>query len=801
MAVQPRNVLTVFIASPGDVEEERKAVKAVADILNRSYSRHSSWQIDVLGWEDTLPGFGRPQTIINSDVEACDLFVGMLWKRWGQPTGKYSSGFEEELDIAKRRRSEGSLPEIWLFFKNVEPDQKGDAGPQLKRVLEFKQEIYDKKEILSRDFSNVEQFKEMVSVNLNSHLLELIRGKDRDDVGQQIVPIASLPESSAHPESMDDGRDVSRVLGHVRRCLDQDSLGDVELFERARLKLFSDALYGESSVSALLGIHEINVVYRKSSEWSISDEEWHVLLRTALGDSDNVCPAWRWRDGSSDEDIDSALEFLATVDGVAQVRIGAIRTLSLVKSMVTRQLFEIILQRGESAEINEALSLMVANEENAKHADLLDNIEEAAESSKRQAVQKTRAMLLFKRDASEAVGYLASAGIRLPETIESALRSGAVAVQKDVALEAISKGHPTVRRAIAGYLKSRNELGQVEAAKMVADSDAGVRRVGVEWLIENGKPYTPDEIKRLFPAAERPKGILGLALREEEAVDPDLLVARTFETCSKAELVSRVDLYSVDSSLAYEVLLDKWCDEFIGQAREHLEDDFGRMQRESEEMFAAKYGSEAAMGFREKWDPSTVDFLKARMAAVILKSLAEKGQPDDIRLARKEYDRSRWIYILGPAVVALVERFGDETDVAAILDIAERLDGEDKRRAVQLAVRLSREKSSLLQHENIFVRTEAIAALAISDGGRAAEYAKEYLASDREELRKLGVGILIETLSRDELISTLDEYMRRPTYFYNVVTWLDRALFSPDKYSRGFVRRLREQIGLKSSAI
>lgn len=111
-----RNVLTVFLASPGDLTEERRIVRCVVERINKVISRRVGWQVELLGWEDTIPGFARPQDLINKDVDCCDLFIGMLWKRWGQSTLEYSSGFFEEFERARRRRIDSGEPEVWLFF-------------------------------------------------------------------------------------------------------------------------------------------------------------------------------------------------------------------------------------------------------------------------------------------------------------------------------------------------------------------------------------------------------------------------------------------------------------------------------------------------------------------------------------------------------------------------------------------------------------------------------------------------------------------------------------------------------------
>jgi hypothetical protein len=58
-------VLKVFLASRGDLAEERRTAKQVVDDLNSFFCRQLGWHVDLCGWEDTLPGAGRPQKLIN----------------------------------------------------------------------------------------------------------------------------------------------------------------------------------------------------------------------------------------------------------------------------------------------------------------------------------------------------------------------------------------------------------------------------------------------------------------------------------------------------------------------------------------------------------------------------------------------------------------------------------------------------------------------------------------------------------------------------------------------------------------
>lgn len=76
-----RRFFKVFLASPSDLADERMAAKRVVDEFNGQLAEKLGYQAELVGWEDTLPGMGRPQALINRDLDGCDLFVGMLWKR------------------------------------------------------------------------------------------------------------------------------------------------------------------------------------------------------------------------------------------------------------------------------------------------------------------------------------------------------------------------------------------------------------------------------------------------------------------------------------------------------------------------------------------------------------------------------------------------------------------------------------------------------------------------------------------------------------------------------------------------
>src|SRR5580704_3041401 len=147
----PRTI-KVFIASPGDLAVERRAFKDVIDELNKGYGRGAHVTFEPLGWEDALSTVGRrSQSVINQDIDACDVFILVMWRRWGQeaPDAKpYSSYTEEEFHRALDRYEKTGKPTINVFLKHIDPGQMADPGEQLKKVLLFRKKLEDSRKVL-----------------------------------------------------------------------------------------------------------------------------------------------------------------------------------------------------------------------------------------------------------------------------------------------------------------------------------------------------------------------------------------------------------------------------------------------------------------------------------------------------------------------------------------------------------------------------------------------------------------------------------------------------------------------------
>lgn len=181
-------IVRVFLASPGDLGEERQLVNEAIEEINKKIAPYLGFRVDLMGWEDTLSGSGRPQEIINKDLDLCDLFIGMLWRKWGTPPskkGKFSSGFEEEYTLSLEKSENGGSPEIAIYLKDIDPELLNDPGDDLKKVLAFKKNLTEEKKILFQDFSQPEGLQKLVRLKLQDYLLELGKQEEKSEEIEQ----------------------------------------------------------------------------------------------------------------------------------------------------------------------------------------------------------------------------------------------------------------------------------------------------------------------------------------------------------------------------------------------------------------------------------------------------------------------------------------------------------------------------------------------------------------------------------------------------------------------------------------
>jgi tetratricopeptide (TPR) repeat protein len=165
--------ICVFIASPGDLSVERNRFREIIAELNTGFGDGANVEFIPLGWEDTLASTGRRnQSVINEEIDRADVFILVMYRRWGQPApdaGPYSSYTEEEFYRALGRWQKEGAPEIFVFFKKVDGASEADPGVRLKKVMDFRKQLEDTRQVLYHYFEDEHSFAYQISRHLRAY--------------------------------------------------------------------------------------------------------------------------------------------------------------------------------------------------------------------------------------------------------------------------------------------------------------------------------------------------------------------------------------------------------------------------------------------------------------------------------------------------------------------------------------------------------------------------------------------------------------------------------------------------------
>src|SRR5690349_15465183 len=143
--------MTVFVASPGDVQAERDRLVPVLDELSR-WQDLTGQTLRLRAWERHFtPGAGRPvqEGLIDPQIGRPDVTVVIFWKHFGEPTDDAGSPTEHEFNAAVERCEESDTHKLLVYFKTAQPDY-GDDMTQIQKVKEFRSRIQDR--VLYREF-------------------------------------------------------------------------------------------------------------------------------------------------------------------------------------------------------------------------------------------------------------------------------------------------------------------------------------------------------------------------------------------------------------------------------------------------------------------------------------------------------------------------------------------------------------------------------------------------------------------------------------------------------------------------
>lgn len=768
-----RRVLTVFIASPSDLAAERKRTSEVVTEMNGALKK-IDWAIDLLGWEDTLPGFGRPQALINRDVGRCDLFIGMLWRRWGTPPAQnstFSSGFEEEFSIAKTRREQTPSPEIWMFFKAVEAAQAADPGAQLQHVIDFRESLIANKTVFFKEFEGIDAWEKMLREYLLKHVLGIVgtqRGAPEGPSERAGSPRIST-EANA-PEAPAAGRQLATLAHDLEPAFETGDLNEITAaisdadevaFLAVRTFLLSAALVSVSGASAtLLPAHELNTLYRYRDRLRATRNERHVLFKTILADDFDVKPGWYWFRDLEVEQVTIILIAIALLDDETTARERSFEILRRAHVPIFPPELQRELREIPSGLRDVAWAYLV---DLTTPEDLKVLREWATGTWLESRVQWLQAWTETGRDLDAFLAKIPDPQL-IPEPMKQSIRAS-IAQLADASLQA---------------LRSMPILDLSEAAA------AELRR--------RGAPISKDE------SAPDLTGKLLAAFLEGSPNEPNSEVRETdderYERLNRENsdgLRNSLNWYSVDSATNYQLLVERG--EIARDiARKDLLDRFRRIRDEFYQRLEKAVGAKAAGEYVQQFEKYE-EFLTRMFTAAALAALATEPTAEDVPVARRFLNEDGF----RTAALRIVTSKGAATDVNDLINIARSSFGNDRELALEGVQRLTANKletaRTLITLGGREMRRAALSLVGGLSDQDAIPFLEELLSHEDADLRIAAVGQIRRRVDDERLAEILRKYTDFGAYcYYNVVAWFDRMIYAPAPISTYYRTELERKL-------
>jgi hypothetical protein len=281
----------VFIASPSDMATEKGLLARVIDSLNKGIGDYLGFILELKEWSSVIPSMGRAEGVILDQlpVQEWDIFIGLMWLRFGQPTGgkdhltaqDYESGTEEEFSLAYQSWQKNGRPRI-MFYRCIRAPQKITQMDlsQYSRVENFFSHfdaVKGKHPGLYKEFDSAIDFEREVNDHLAKLLVSYNEQTKKTPVTDKVLSALLTSEKSNLPRRTPFfGRDVE--LDFARNALSPEERGwgmvidgiggigktalAIEAAYRCQEKSFFDEFVFITAKQFILepsGIHETNL--------------------------------------------------------------------------------------------------------------------------------------------------------------------------------------------------------------------------------------------------------------------------------------------------------------------------------------------------------------------------------------------------------------------------------------------------------------------------------------------------------------------------------------------------------------
>ena len=789
-----RKILRVFLASPGDLQDERQAIRRVVDEFNETWADDRGYSVELLGWEDTVAGYGRPQHLINQDVDRCDHFLGMIWKRWGTPPdhdGPYSSGFQEEYARAIDRRTRTNGPDISLFFKRIPKEFIEDPGDDLKRVLAFRNSVIAEKRMLYQEFSTVEDMEVLARKCIATYV---IRTRKRDESNEttevttkRVESQSNTPErantslsSSVSPLSAQGHSFLESLVGRLRH---EDEARNVNATDVARFRLLANLITRRENQETDVGVHDINILYvAYANGMELGSRELQFLVRLGFRHmaAENV-PLWVWYGAHTSSDIDMAVA--SSVVGTDNERIGAINTLSLLsKTLPTedhRWVVKSWFDDNTSGSVRcAALDYLADNGAAGDYEIVKREFDRNESSTTAKALCCTIAILLRTGRTKQArqIFLESERDIVDAETVRKVLE-GFDEVDTGALIEGLVHSNVQTRLRALRILYQREAVSMDLAERLCEDGDATVRREAIDILESLGRPRSDEEVERILVQRDK-RQTLGIWGQMQVATGEEAFRQYKLEKlqrATEAELSMKVENSQLYVDDEYFVRAEKYFMRYGNELRGDVDDQFLRYRggqiRRMEKLFENYPPGRDTIQRARELD----DFCRKGLTRRGLDVLCRMGSREDVERIRNNL---RSCYA-GPSGLDLeyLARYGEWADVPLLAGA----DEWHSRYVMKVARAILRAGRGRRISEIVAIEMPGPVLKAVIEWCADVRYRDisdealfRVLSHESADVRKAAAIKAVLVLPVRRIRAVLREYSEGDRYrYYNVIHWLD----------------------------
>ncbi len=785
-----RNIVRVFLASPGDLTEERKQAKVVVDEFNRTWANFLGYEVELIGWEDTVTQLGRPQDVINQDMETCELFVGVMWKHWGSPPtsdGSFSSGFEEEFTRSLDRNQRTGEPQMKLFFKRIGPEYLKDVGPSLSKVLEFRKKVISDRKVLFEEFAEPEEFSDKLRRSLSNYIQNFSK-TEKDQEKKSSEPTlqgagakaATAPSVGAEtPKSA-----IARYFSGLAETFSDESRNTSLPLDAVRLRLLASFLSTGANDKVFLEAHDANLAFLNRTSTSFSPSETVGLRNSGLHLYANEnAPMWHWlvrfRTTATPA---SQLTQMARFSEDDATRLGAISALSdaglpLEVVVGTRdEYFNAVLGDSSSVALRQTVLSYLGQLGEIGDAAYIRTELHRNDAATQAAAHEAMARLLLRSSVSDALAYLLSASFEtLSAPVLDAVIPESTILSDVVAHQALEHRSPRIRLVALRSLIAGKAASSSILESALKDSSPWVRLASLQALEAQGRSYSLGQGKEILREGLPSGGLLGGV---DAILATEAFVRTHLKTLSDVDLDAEVSQSSVfDQSAVFE------------QVRRNFEEKGDELRALLKARFDPLIGSR---NWTEK-DASLVDYMRNEMVRDGLTLLTEKGGRNDLPLVKEILAEGK--VSLAPQDIRFIVKVAQKDDLDYLFLLQGIRKEDAKKTCNYLAIILLKEFGVQVSLERI-LDPSILKAVLISMSDRDfksldASLIDKILRNSSDDVRKVASLKIVDTFARNEIAKILDSHaVAGSTYYYNVVHWLDFGVSQPRKIAKAAASKI-----------